>query len=196
MLAAGDTFRAAAIEQLQVWGERNNVPVIAQKPGADPAAGIFDAMAAAKARRIDVLLADTAGRLQSQLHLMEELKKIRRAMRKAGEHAPQETLLVLHAGLGQNALSQARQFDQAIGLSGLVVTKLDGTAKGGIVVALAGKMSLPLRFIGVRECAEDLGPCDSSTVARTLVAGPGDSAGARSSMSASDIPAVAKPCPS
>ncbi|MCH8930942.1 MAG: signal recognition particle-docking protein FtsY [Proteobacteria bacterium] len=176
MLAAGDTFRAAAIEQLQVWGERNNVPVIAQKPGADPAAVIFDAMAAAKARGIDVLLADTAGRLQSQSHLMEELKKIRRVMRKADEHAPQETLLVLDAGLGQNALSQARQFDEAIGLSGLVVTKLDGTAKGGIVVALAGKMSLPLRFIGVGESAEDLGPFDARTFARTLVAGPGDSA--------------------
>ncbi len=172
MLAAGDTFRAAAIEQLQVWGERNNVPVIAQKPGADPAAVIFDAMAAAKARGIDVLLADTAGRLQSQSHLMEELKKIRRVMRKADENAPQETLLVLDAGLGQNALSQACQFDEAIGLSGLVVTKLDGTAKGGIVVALAGKMSLPLRFIGVGESAEDLGPFDARTFARTLVAGP------------------------
>ena len=172
MLAAGDTFRAAAIEQLQVWGERNNVPVIAQKPGADPAAVIFDAMAAAKARGIDVLLADTAGRLQSQSNLMEELKKIRRVMRKADENAPQETLLVLDAGLGQNALSQACQFDEAIGLSGLVVTKLDGTAKGGIVVALAGKMSLPLRFIGVGESAEDLGPFDARTFARTLVAGP------------------------
>ncbi|MFB3064224.1 MAG: signal recognition particle-docking protein FtsY [Gammaproteobacteria bacterium] len=175
MLAAGDTFRAAATEQLQVWGERNNVPVIAQQPGADPAAVIFDAMAAAKARGIDVLLADTAGRLQSQSHLMEELRKIHRVMRKADADAPQETLLVLDAGLGQNALSQARQFDEAIGLSGLVVTKLDGTAKGGIVVALARTMSLPLRFVGVGESAEDLGPFDARTFARTLVAGPGES---------------------
>ncbi len=174
MLAAGDTFRAAATEQLQVWGERNNVPVIAQQPGADPAAVIFDAMAAAKARGIDVLLVDTAGRLQSQSHLMEELKKIRRVMRKADEGAPQETLLVLDAGLGQNALSQARQFDEAIGVSGLIVTKLDGTAKGGIVVALARTMALPLRFIGIGESAEDLGPFDAKTFARTLVAGPGE----------------------
>ena len=174
MLAAGDTFRAAATEQLQVWGDRNNVPVIAQQPGADPAAVIFDAMAAAKARSIDVLLVDTAGRLQSQSHLMEELKKIHRVMRKAGEGAPQETLLVLDAGLGQNALSQARQFDEAIGVSGLIVTKLDGTAKGGIVVALARTMALPLRYIGIGESAEDLGPFDAKTFARTLVAGPGE----------------------
>jgi fused signal recognition particle receptor len=175
MLAAGDTFRAAATEQLQVWGERNNIPVIAQQPGADPAAVIFDAMAAAKARGIDVLLADTAGRLQSQSHLMEELKKIHRVMRKADENAPQETLLVLDAGLGQNALSQAQLFDEAIGLSGLVVTKLDGTAKGGIVVALAKKMALPLRFIGVGESLDDLGLFDARTYARALVAGPGAS---------------------
>ncbi len=174
MLAAGDTFRAAATEQLQVWGDRNNVPVIAQQPGADPAAVIFDAMAAAKARGIDVLLVDTAGRLQSQSNLMEELKKIHRVMRKADEGAPQETLLVLDAGLGQNALSQARQFDEAIGVSGLIVTKLDGTAKGGIVVALARTMALPLRFIGIGESAEDLGPFDAKTFARTLVAGPGE----------------------
>ncbi len=174
MLAAGDTFRAAATEQLQVWGDRNNVPVIAQQTGADPAAVIFDAMAAAKARGIDVLLVDTAGRLQSQSHLMEELKKIHRVMRKADEGAPQETLLVLDAGLGQNALSQARQFDEAIGVSGLIVTKLDGTAKGGIVVALARTMALPLRFIGIGESAEDLGPFDAKTFARTLVAGPGE----------------------
>ena len=175
MLAAGDTFRAAATEQLQVWGERNNIPVIAQQPGAGPAAVIFDAMAAAKARGIDVLLADTAGRLQSQSHLMEELKKIHRVMRKADENAPQETLLVLDAGLGQNALSQAQLFDEAIGLSGLVVTKLDGTAKGGIVVALAKKMALPLRFIGVGESLDDLGLFDARTYARALVAGPGAS---------------------
>ncbi|MCZ6560657.1 MAG: signal recognition particle-docking protein FtsY [Gammaproteobacteria bacterium] len=173
MLAAGDTFRAAATEQLQVWGERNNIPVIAQQPGADPAAVIFDAMAAAKARGIDVLLADTAGRLQSQSHLMEELKKIHRVMRKADKNAPQETLLVLDAGLGQNALSQAQLFDEAIGLSGLVVTKLDGTAKGGIVVALAKKMALPLRFIGVGESLDDLGLFDARTYAQALVAGPG-----------------------
>jgi len=173
MLAAGDTFRAAATEQLQVWGERNNVPVIAQLPGADPAAIMFDAMAAAKARGIDVLLADTAGRLQSQSHLMEELKKIHRVMHKADENAPQETLLVLDAGLGQNALEQAQLFDEAIGLSGLVVTKLDGTAKGGIVVALARKMALPLRFIGIGESAEDLGLFDARSYARAMVAGPG-----------------------
>jgi len=132
-------------------------------------------MAAAKARGTDVLLADTAGRLQSQSHMMEELKKIRRVMRKADEDAPQETLLVLDAGLGQNALSQAHLFDEAIGLSGLVVTKLDGTAKGGIVVALARKMALPLRFIGIGESAEDLGLFDARTYARALVAGPGAS---------------------
>lgn len=176
MLAAGDTFRAAATEQLQVWGERNQVPVIAQQPGADPAAVIYDAMSAAKARKVDVLLADTAGRLQTQSHLMGELKKIRKVMSRVDENAPHETLLVLDAGLGQNALSQAQQFDLAIGLSGLVVTKLDGTAKGGIVVALARKMSLPLRFIGVGETAEDLGPFDASLFARTLISGPGETA--------------------
>ncbi len=176
MLAAGDTFRAAATEQLQVWGERNQVPVIAQHPGADPAAVIYDAMSAAKTRKVDVLLADTAGRLQTQSHLMGELKKIRKVMSRVDENAPHETLLVLDAGLGQNALSQVQQFDLAIGLSGLVVTKLDGTAKGGIVVALARKMSLPLRFIGVGETADDLGPFDASLFARTLISGPGETA--------------------
>jgi fused signal recognition particle receptor len=156
MLAAGDTFRAAAVEQLKVWGERNQVPVISQETGADPAAVIFDAMASAGAKKVDVLLADTAGRLQSQAGLMDELSKIVRVMRKADASAPHEILLVLDAGVGQNALSQARQFHQAVGLTGLVLTKLDGTAKGGVVLNIAKTMKLPIRFIGIGEKAEDL----------------------------------------
>jgi fused signal recognition particle receptor len=157
LLAAGDTFRAAAREQLQTWGERNNVAVIAQESG-DPAAVIFDAVAAAKARGIDVVLADTAGRLPTQLHLMEEIAKVRRVIQKADPSGPHETLLVLDANIGQNALQQVKAFDQAIKVSGLVLTKLDGTAKGGIVAAIARQCPKPIRFIGVGEGIDDLRP--------------------------------------
>jgi fused signal recognition particle receptor len=156
MLAAGDTFRAAAVEQLQTWGERNNVPVIAQGSGADPASVIFDALQAAKARNIDVLIADTAGRLHTQTNLMEELKKVKRVMAKLDETAPHEVMQVLDAGTGQNALNQARQFHEALGLTGITVTKLDGTAKGGILFAIAKQMGTPIRYIGVGEAVEDL----------------------------------------
>jgi fused signal recognition particle receptor len=156
MLAAGDTFRAAAVEQLQVWGERNNIPVIAQHSGADSASVIFDAVQAAKARGVDVVIADTAGRLHTQANLMEELKKVKRVMGKIDEQAPHEVLLVLDAGTGQNALNQAEQFHKAVGVTGLVLTKLDGTAKGGIIFALAQKMALPIRYIGVGESIDDL----------------------------------------
>jgi fused signal recognition particle receptor len=158
LLAAGDTFRAAAREQLQAWGERNRVHVIAQHGGGDPAAVMFDAIAAARARGIDVVLADTAGRLPTQLHLMEELKKIRRVIAKAQDGAPHEILLVLDANTGQNALAQVAAFDAALGLTGLVLTKLDGTAKGGAVAAIAGTMPVALRFIGVGEGIDDLRP--------------------------------------
>jgi fused signal recognition particle receptor len=157
LLAAGDTFRAAAREQLQAWGERNRVQVIAQH-GGDPAAVMFDAIAAARARGVDVVLADTAGRLPTQAHLMEELKKVRRVIAKAQEGAPHETLLVLDANTGQNALAQVAAFDAALGLTGLVLTKLDGSAKGGVVAAIAGTRPVPLRFIGVGEGIEDLRP--------------------------------------
>jgi fused signal recognition particle receptor len=156
MLAAGDTFRAAAVEQLQVWGERNNIPVIAQQPGADTAAVIFDALESAKARGIDVLIADTAGRLHTQTNLMEELKKVKRVIAKVDASAPHETLLVLDASIGQNALIQAQQFHAAIGVSGLAITKLDGTAKGGILFAIAEQLRLPIRYIGVGEGIDDL----------------------------------------
>ncbi len=156
LLAAGDTFRAAAVEQLQVWGERNDVEVIAQQSGADSAAVIFDAMQAAKARGIDVVIADTAGRLHTQSHLMEELKKIVRVVKKTDPTAPHDVLLVLDATIGQNALSQAKLFKEAVGVNGLVLTKLDGTAKGGIVFALSRVHRLPIRFVGVGEKAEDL----------------------------------------
>ena len=157
LLAAGDTFRAAAREQLQAWGERNNVTVIAQE-GGDPAAVIFDAIAAAKARKIDIVLADTAGRLPTQLHLMEEIAKVRRVIQKADPGAPHETLLVLDANFGQNALAQVQAFDKAIAVSGLVVTKLDGTAKGGVLAAIARQCPKPVRFIGVGERIDDLRP--------------------------------------
>ena len=160
MLAAGDTFRAAAREQLMTWGERNNVTVIEQESG-DAAAVIFDAIHAAKARGIDVVLADTAGRLPTQLHLMEEIKKVKRVITKADASAPHETLLVLDANTGQNALSQVKVFDEALQLTGLVVTKLDGTAKGGMIAALAAerpKRPIPVRFIGVGEAIDDLRP--------------------------------------
>jgi len=155
MLAAGDTFRAAAVEQLQVWGERNNVPVISQVTGADPAAVIFDAWQSAQARGVDVLIADTAGRLHTQSNLMEELKKIRRVLSRIDATAPHEVLLVLDASQGQNALQQAKLFHQAVGVTGVVMTKLDGTAKGGIVFALADQAKLPIRFIGIGEAVED-----------------------------------------
>ncbi len=158
MLAAGDTFRAAAVEQLQAWGERNDVPVIAQHAGADPAAVIFDAMEAAKARDIDILLADTAGRLQSQTGLMDELSKVKRVISRRDETAPHEVMLVLDASQGQNALVQAEKFHEALGLTGLTVTKLDGSAKGGILLAIANKLSVPVRFIGIGEAAEDMQP--------------------------------------
>ncbi len=155
MLAAGDTFRAAAVEQLQIWGQRNDVPVIAQATGADPAAVVFDALQAAKARGIDVMIADTAGRLHTQSNLMDELKKVKRVMSRLDASAPHEILLVLDASQGQNALQQARLFNEALGVTGIVLTKLDGTAKGGIVFAIASELELPIRFIGIGESAED-----------------------------------------
>ncbi|VAW96305.1 Signal recognition particle receptor FtsY [hydrothermal vent metagenome] len=156
MLAAGDTFRAAAVEQLQTWGERNDIPVIAQAQGADSASVIFDAFESAKARNIDVLIADTAGRLHTQSHLMDELKKVIRVLKKIDPDAPHETLLVLDAGTGQNALNQAEQFNAAVNLSGICLTKLDGTAKGGVIFSIAQKLKLPIRFIGVGEGIDDL----------------------------------------
>ena len=158
MLAAGDTFRAAAVEQLQAWGERNDVPVIAQQAGADPAAVIFDAWEAARARQIDVLLADTAGRLQNQQGLMDELIKIKRVTARRDETAPQEIMLVLDASQGQNALVQAQKFHDALGLTGITVTKLDGSAKGGILLSIAHQLQVPVRFIGIGESAEDMQP--------------------------------------
>ncbi len=156
MLAAGDTFRAAAVEQLQVWGERNDIPVVAQGSGADSASVIFDAFQAAKSRGVDVLIADTAGRLHTQSNLMEELKKVKRVLGKIDPAAPHEVLLVLDAGTGQNALNQAQQFHQAVDVTGIALTKLDGTAKGGIIFAIARKLGLPIRFIGVGEGIDDL----------------------------------------
>lgn len=170
MLAAGDTFRAAAVEQLQTWGERNAVPVIAQPTGADSASVIYDAMAAARARKIDVLIADTAGRLHTQSNLMEELRKIRRVMAKLDADAPHEVMLVVDAGTGQNALSQAEQFHQAVGLSGIAITKLDGTARGGIIFAIASKLQVPIRFIGVGEKLEDLRVFDAGEFVDALFA--------------------------
>jgi fused signal recognition particle receptor len=169
MLAAGDTFRAAAIEQLQVWGDRNNVPVIAQHSGADSASVIYDAMQAATARDIDILIADTAGRLHTQNHLMAELEKIKRVLQKFNPDAPHETMLVLDASMGQNALNQAQQFHQSIGLSGLTLTKLDGTAKGGILFAICEKMKLPIRFIGVGEDLDDLRPFEAKAFVEAMV---------------------------
>jgi fused signal recognition particle receptor len=161
MLAAGDTFRAAAVEQLQTWGERNNVPVIAQHTGADSASVLFDALTAAQARNVDILLADTAGRLNNKAHLMEELEKIVRVIKKADANAPHETLLILDAGTGQNAVAQAREFDAAVGITGIALTKLDGTAKGGVVFAIGEQIKRPIRFIGIGEGVEDLRPFDA-----------------------------------
>ena len=158
MLAAGDTFRAAAVEQLQAWGERNDVPVVAQHTGADSASVLFDAVQSAKAKGVDILIADTAGRLQNKAHLMDELEKVVRVMRKIDPALPHETLLVLDAGTGQNAVSQAEQFDASVGVTGLVLTKLDGTARGGVIFAIAERLQRPIRFIGVGEGAEDLQP--------------------------------------
>lgn len=169
MLAAGDTFRAAAVEQLQVWGERNGIPVIAQGSGADTASVIFDALQAAKSRGIDVLIADTAGRLHTQSNLMEELKKVKRVLGKLDPDAPHEVLLVLDAGTGQNALQQAQQFHQAIGVTGLALTKLDGTAKGGIIFAIAKRLGLPIRFIGVGEGIDDLRVFEASEFVEALL---------------------------
>lgn len=168
MLAAGDTFRAAAVEQLQQWGERNAIPVIAQHTGADAASVIFDALQAATARNVDVLIADTAGRLHTKSNLMEELAKIARVMRKIDVDAPHEVMLVVDATTGQNALNQAVQFNQSIGLTGITLTKLDGTAKGGIVFAIAEKLGVPIRFIGVGEALEDLRHFDADEFVNAL----------------------------
>lgn len=170
MLAAGDTFRAAAVEQLQAWGNRNNVPVISQQAGADPAAVIFDAWDAARARGIDVLLADTAGRLQSQTGLMDELAKVKRVLARRDETAPHEVMLVLDASQGQNALVQAEKFHDALGLTGITVTKLDGSAKGGILLAIANKLKIPVRFIGIGEAAEDMQPFSAEDFVDALLA--------------------------
>ena len=161
MLAAGDTFRAAAVEQLHVWGERNDIAVIAQHTGADSASVIFDALQAAKARSVDILIADTAGRLHTQNNLMDELRKIKRVLHKLDAQAPHEVMLVLDAGIGQNALNQAREFNQAVGLTGIIMTKLDGTAKGGIVFAIANDLGIPFRYLGVGEGIDDLQPFDA-----------------------------------
>jgi len=170
MLAAGDTFRAAAVEQLKVWGERNDVAVIAQPRSADPASVIYDAVESAKARGVDVLIADTAGRLHTQTNLMEELKKIKRVIGKLDDTAPHEVMLVVDAGTGQNALAQAEQFDAAVGLTGLTLTKLDGTAKGGVIFALARRLGVPIRFIGVGEAIEDLRSFDAAEFVDALFA--------------------------
>jgi fused signal recognition particle receptor len=178
LLAAGDTFRAAAIEQLKVWAERSGAEFAAQLPGADPGAVVFDALQAARARGSDVVLADTAGRLHSQSHLMEELKKVRRVIQRSDASAPHEVLLVLDANQGQNALAQARQFGEAVGVTGLVLTKLDGTAKGGVVIAIASELKIPIRYIGVGEAPEDFGEFDATTFATALVEGPEQAAAA------------------
>jgi fused signal recognition particle receptor len=169
MLAAGDTFRAAAVEQLQSWGERNQIPVIAQGSGADSAAVVFDALQSAKARGMDVLIADTAGRLHTQHNLMEELKKIHRVMGRIDPTAPHEIMLVVDAGTGQNALSQAREFKQAIGVTGITITKLDGTARGGVLFGIAHELGVPIRFIGVGEAATDLRPFDAGSFVNAIL---------------------------
>lgn len=170
LLAAGDTFRAAAIEQLQVWGERNHIPVIAQQPGADTAAVIYDAMEAAKARGCDILIADTAGRLHTQTNLMIELQKVKRVLTKLDATAPHEVLIVLDATLGQNALNQVTQFNEALGITGIALTKLDGTAKGGIIFAIANQTNIPIRFVGVGEGIDDLRPFQADDFVEALFA--------------------------
>jgi len=177
VLAAGDTFRAAAIEQLGIWATRSGADIIQQQAGADPGAVVFDAVTAARSRRADVVIIDTAGRLHSQAHLMDELKKVKRVIQRVEASAPHEVLLVLDANQGQNALTQATQFHQAVGVTGLVLTKLDGTAKGGIVIAIARKLGLPIRFIGVGEQAEDFGEFDARAFATALVSGNPGAAG-------------------
>jgi fused signal recognition particle receptor len=172
MLAAGDTYRAAAIEQLQAWGERHGVPVVAQQPGADPAAVIYDAFAAAQARGIDVLLADTAGRLQNKGPLMDELRKVVRVAQRLDPTAPHEKMIVLDASLGQNAVVQAREFHAAVGLTGITMTKLDAGGKGGVLLALAEQLPVPFRFIGLGEQAGDLEPFDAQEFAAALVPDP------------------------
>ena len=172
VLAAGDTFRAAAIEQLQEWGRRTQVAVMAQQSGADPAAVVFDALQSARSRGADVLIADTAGRLHTQTHLMDELRKVKRVLQRIDPQAPHEVLLVLDAGLGQNALAQAAQFHEALGVTGLVLTKLDGTAKGGTVLAIAQRFGIPIRFIGVGEQAEDFGVFDAEAFVDALLQEP------------------------
>jgi fused signal recognition particle receptor len=169
MLAAGDTFRAAAREQLEVWAERNNVPIVAQQSGAEPAAVIFDALQAARARNIDVLIADTAGRLHTQTHLMDELKKVKRVLARLDATAPHEVLLVLDGTIGQNAVAQAQEFNKGLGVTGLVITKLDGTAKGGVVLAIAQQLKIPIRFIGVGEQSEDFGVFNASEFVSALL---------------------------
>jgi fused signal recognition particle receptor len=169
MLAAGDTFRAAAREQLEVWAERNNVPIVAQQSGAEPAAVIFDALQAARARNIDVLIADTAGRLHTQTHLMDELKKVKRVLARLDPTAPHEVLLVLDGTIGQNAVAQAQEFNKGLGVTGLVITKLDGTAKGGVVLAIAQRLKIPIRFIGVGEQSEDFGVFNASEFVSALL---------------------------
>jgi|TARA_B100001059_G_scaffold162038_1_gene161640 fused signal recognition particle receptor len=174
MLAAGDTFRAAAIEQLEVWGKRNEVDVISQETGADPAAVLFDAYASAKAKKINILLADTAGRLHTQAGLMDELKKIKKILQKQSINAPHEIMLVLDASLGQNALIQAEKFNEVMGLTGLIITKLDGSAKGGIVLSIADRLKIPIRFIGIGEQLEDMQIFDHKEYADALLDLPGN----------------------
>ena len=169
MLAAGDTFRAAAKEQLTIWAERNRVPIIAQHSGAEPAAVIFDGLQAARARGIDVLIADTAGRLHTQTHLMDELKKVKRVLARLDPGAPHEVLLILDGTIGQNAVAQAVEFDKGLGVTGLVITKLDGTAKGGVVIAIAQKLGIPIRFIGIGEDAEDFGVFNAAEFVSALL---------------------------
>jgi fused signal recognition particle receptor len=168
MLAAGDTFRAAAVEQLQVWGERNNIPVVAQQTGSDSASVIFDAFQSAKAKNIDVLIADTAGRLQNKEHLMEELKKVVRVMKKIAPQAPHEIMLTLDAGTGQNAISQTKLFNEAVGITGISLTKLDGTAKGGVIFAIADQFDIPIRYVGIGEGIDDLRPFNSQDFVNAL----------------------------
>ena len=174
MLAAGDTFRAAAREQLTIWAERNRVPIVAQHSGAEPAAVIFDGLQAARARHIDVLIADTAGRLHTQTHLMDELKKVKRVLARLDPGAPHEVLLVLDGTIGQNAVAQAAEFNKGLGVTGLVVTKLDGTAKGGVVLAIAQKLGIPIRFVGVGEDTEDFGVFSASEFVAALLKTGGD----------------------
>jgi fused signal recognition particle receptor len=176
MLAAGDTFRAAAREQLTIWAERNGVPIIAQQSGAEPAAVIFDALQAARARHIDVLIADTAGRLHTQTHLMDELKKVKRVLARLDPAAPHEVLLILDGTIGQNAVAQAAEFHKGLGVTGLVVTKLDGTAKGGVVLAIAQRLGIPIRFIGVGEDTEDFGVFKASEFVSALLMSADDGA--------------------